>query len=127
MELWDFVKSVNESKKDLFKEDPILAEKTYNPFIINRAFSFFRDTVLHANQLNVYHDIPKKVQFSFLLNSISKRRRWNQWHKKSPKSADLELVMSYYGYNEQKALEALKILTKQQIKSIRDGLNKGGK
>lgn len=127
MEIWDFVSAINETKRDFFKEDPVTSEKTYNPFIVNRAFSFYRDTVLHANELNKFHFIPKRQQFSFLINSIVKRKRWSKWHKKSPNTNDLDLIMSYYSYSKQKALNALSILSKKELEVIRGKMNKGGR
>jgi hypothetical protein len=39
---------------------------------------------------------------------------------------DLELVKSYYGYNTEKALDALRLLSKDQIEYIKKKLNVGG-
>jgi hypothetical protein len=46
---------------------------------------------------------------------------------KASKIDDLEYVKEYYGYSNEKAKSALKLLNDEQIKTIKDSLNKGGK
>ena len=40
---------------------------------------------------------------------------------------DLEYVKEYYGYSNEKAKQALSILTKEQIEHIKKSLFKGGR
>jgi hypothetical protein len=40
---------------------------------------------------------------------------------------DLEYVKEYFGYGNEKAREALNILTTKQIEDIKETLNKGGR
>jgi len=101
-------------------------EKAYPPFIINKCLSGFLDTVLYANEMNLYPHLDKKMQYDFFINSISPRKRFSPWEKKS--SIDyLDAVKEYYGYNTDKALQALRILNKQQLEEIKRLVNKGGK
>ena len=72
------------------------------------------------------HHLDKKLQFDFLLNSIRKRKRFEPYVR-SGKIKDIEYVKEYYGYSNEKAKTALKILTKKQITTIRKKLNKGGR
>lgn len=123
MSPFDFIKAINETKEDLMV-DP-LNEKDYSPFLINRSLSFFPDTILYANEMNRYSDIPKKSQFSYYLNSIPKRKRYSKWFKKDAETKPLSLVMEYYGYSSEKAKEALKILSEEQLKVIEEKLTKG--
>ena len=76
--------------------------------------------------MNKYHHLDKKLQFDFLLNSLRTRKRFTPWLKAN-KSKSLEYVKEYYGYNNEKAKSALKLLNDEQIKAIKDSLNKGGK
>ena len=62
------------TKKDIMVDD--LAEKAYNPFMVNRALSYFQDTVLFANEMNVNHTIDKRLQFDFFINMVRKRKRF---------------------------------------------------
>ena len=104
-----------------------MAKKDYVPFIINRGLGYFPDTVLYANEMNRNSSIPVDWQFSFLLNSISKKKRFSKWHKKDQNSDDLSLVMKAYGYSSQKAVQALEILTDDQMQSLRNTYSLGGR
>ena len=102
------------------------AERGYPPYIINRCLSSFTDTILFVNELNKNPHLPKKLQYDFLLNSVKPRKRFSPWARKD--SIDyLELVKEYYGYNDDKALQALRILNKDQLDTIKKALSKGGK
>ena len=126
MSPFDFINAINITKKDLFAEDP-MAKKDYAPFIINRGLSYFPDTVLYANEMNRNAGIPEDWQFFFLLNSISKKKRFSKWHKKDAETESLRLVKEYFGYSDAKANEALSILTEDQLTMIKEKLYKGGK
>lgn len=126
MKPFDFVNAINESKQDLIKEDP-LCERDYSPFLVNRAFSFYPDTIMYANEMNRYSDLPKEWQFQFLLNTITKKKRYSKWHKRDAYSKSLLLVKEYFGYSSEKAKEALRTLSKEQLKEIEQKLEKGGK
>ncbi len=107
------------------EEDPTW-EKKYPPFIINKCLSGFIDTVMFANEMNVNHQLPSRLQYDFLINTVRKRKRFSPWLKKD-KINDLDAVKSYYGYSNEKAQQALKILTKEQISFIKEKLDVGGK
>jgi len=124
MELKDWLNSINQTKENLIDEDPSL-EKEYAPYIINRCLSGQIDSLLFANEMNVYHFLPKKMQYDFLINTLRKRKRYSPWIRKE-KVDDLECVKTYYGYSTQKAQQALKILTSQQITLIKRKLDIGG-
>jgi hypothetical protein len=122
---FDFVNAINFTKQDLF-EDP-QASKDYIPFIVNRGLSYFPDTVLYSNEMNLRNEIPKDWQFNFFLNSIVKRKRFSKWHKKDAETESLRLVMEYFGYSSEKAKQALNVLDDAQLTIIKEKLYKGGK
>ena len=125
-ELKDYLNAINHEKKNLMDTDDELWEKKYPPFIINKCLAPFPDTIFLVNEMNKYHHLDKKLQFDFLLNSLRTRKRVTPWLKAN-KSKSLEYVKEYYGYNNGKAKSALKLLNDEQIKAIKDSLNKGGK
>ena len=125
MSPFDFINAICENKKNLF-QDP-QAHKDYEAYIVNRGLSYFPDTVLYANEMNQHHQIAKDWQFSFFLNIISKKKRFSKWNKKEAKTEALVLVKEYYGYSNEKAKEALNVLTEEQIAMIKEKLFKGGK
>ena len=120
---FDYVKAINYTKSNLIVDD--LTEKEYNPFIVNRALSMGMDTVLQANEMNRSPHLEKRLQFDFLLNSISKRKRFDKWQK-AETSEDLEYVKQYFNYSYPKAVQALSILSPKQLNEIKTILNKKG-
>lgn len=126
MNFFDFLNSINDSKEDLLKKDP-LSEKDYNSFMVNRGLSYFGDTILYANEMNSRTDIPKKWQYEFYLYGIKKKRRFSKWHKKDVNGEDLKLVMREYQYSTKRALEVLSLLTEEQLQTIREKHDTGGR
>ena len=124
MELKDWLNSINFTKENLM-EDPSV-KKDYAPYIINRCLSGHIDCVLFANEMNKHHFLDKDMQYSFYLNSLRKKKRFSPWLRKD-KITDLECVKQYYGYSNEKASQALKILSKEQIAFIKKRLEIGGK
>jgi|TARA_B100000925_G_C21987084_1_gene465021 hypothetical protein len=124
MNPFEYVNAINMTKEDIMVDD--LAEKAYNPFMVNRSLSYFQDTVLYANEMNVNHTIDKRLQFDFLINMIRKRKRFSKWQK-AVSDSDVEVVKEYYGYNNEKARQALTLLTSEQVDVLRQKVYKGGK
>ena len=100
--------------------------KKYPAFIVNKVLSGFSDTIMLVNEMNRNHFLDKDMQFQFLLNSIRSKKRYSPFLRAS-KIKDIECVKEYYGYNNEKAKTALDILTKKELKLIKEKLFKGGK
>ena len=125
-ELKDYLKEINTDKNPLMDTDDEMWEKKYPTFIVNKCLAPFPDTIHLVNEMNLHNHLDKKLQFDFFLNSLITRKRFTPWLKAS-KLNNLEYVKEYYGYNNEKAKSALKILNDEQIKAIKDSLNKGGR
>ena len=123
MSPFDYLKAINESKEDvmLTSQD----EKKYAAFIVNRGLSFFMDTIFQANEVNRNHHLDSRLQFDYLLNSIRQKKRYSKWLK-SEKLDDLDIVKEYYGFGNEKAKNALQVLSVDQLTYIRCKLNQGG-
>ena len=124
MNVFEFVNSITYNKQNLF-EDP-QAETDYVSFVVNRALSYFPDTVLYANEMNIHNTVPKQWQFEYLRQAIHKRRRYSKWAKKTIDSDDLKVVQTYYKYSTERAVEALQILSKEQIEYLKQLMDTGG-
>jgi hypothetical protein len=119
-ELKDWLNSINFTKEDLSEDI-----SSYPPYIINRCLSGHIDCVMYANEMNMQHQLDKDMQYSFYLNSLRKKKRFSPWLRKD-KVKDLECVKQYYGYSNEKASQALKILNKEQLNFIKQRLETGG-
>ena len=126
-ELKDYLNAINFSKVNLLDSDDETWVKKYSPYIINKCLSMFYDCIAQANEMNGYHFLDKKVQFHFYINSIRKRKRFGGKWLSQTKLKDIEYVKEYYGYSNEKAKQALNILTKEQIEVIKESLKKGGR
>ena len=122
---FDFINAILVSKKDLLKDDD-QAAKEYAPFIVNRGLSLHLDCVLYANEMNLHPSIDKDQQFQYLLNTIRPMKRKFQPWQKSEVDKDIECVKQYFGYSNEKAKDALRILTTEQIEEIKNIVEKGG-
>ena len=125
-ELKEYINSINYSKEKLMNTEDEMWEKKYPAYIINKCIAPFQDTIFLVNEMNRNHHIDNKLQFDFLLNSLRKRKRYTPWLK-AKKEKYLECIYEYYGYNNEKANSALNILNDEQIKTIMNSLNKGGR
>ena len=124
MELKDWLNSINQTKKNLIDEDPSI-EKDYPPYIINRCFSGHLDAIMFANEMNMYSFLPKKMQYDFFINILRTKRRFSPWIRKDLVD-NLDCVKRYYGYSNEKAKQALKILSKEQLDFIKSKFDIGG-
>lgn len=120
----EILPSILEKKKSVFRDE--LDYKDYKPFIVNRALSYHMDCVLYVNEMNINNSLDVDMQYQYLLNTIrSMKRKFQPWQK-SETDKDIECVKQYFGYSNEKAKEALRILTKEQIAEIKAKTNKGG-
>lgn len=121
---FDFVNQISHGKNDIIVDE--ITEKAYVPFLTNRALSYQQDCVMFANEMNRRHHLDKKLQFSYLLNTIRGRKRpYVKWSKaESPD--DLECVKLAYGYSDAKARQILPLLTPKQLADLKKITDTGG-
>ena len=126
MKPFDYINSINYSKKNLMRnsDNDELAESGYVPFLTNRSLSYFTDTLFYANEVNLFHHTDHKLQYEYLLNSVRPKKRFAKWVK-SMDSDDLEIVKLYYNYSTKKALQALAILTPTELENITTKVTRG--
>lgn len=122
---FDFLNSINTTKKNLISEDPDNA-KYYNKYVVNRSLSYFPDTIFYANEMNRLHHLDAKLQYEFFLGIVRKKKRFSKWDKASELNS-LSDIKRYFGYNDERAKEALSLLTPNQITIITNKVAKGGR
>lgn len=124
-ELKDWLNSINQTKENIMEKDPS-SIKDYSPYIINRCLSGTIDTLMYSNEMNKNHSLDKRLQYDFFINTVRIKKRYSPWIKQE-KIKDIEVVKSYYGYSNEKAKHALKILSEEQLKFIKSKFEIGGK
>ena len=126
MSPFDFINDINFGKKNLLKDDDKgILEKEYNSFIINRGLSYFSDTVLYANEMNLRHELDNRMQNDYLLHSIRSKKRFSKWVK-NKKEERVDLIKQYFNYSNQKAREVLDIITDEEYNQIKQAFETGG-
>lgn len=120
----EIIPSILQTKESVIKDS--LDEKSYNPYMVNRTLSYHVDCVFYANEMNMNYLLDGKMQYDFYLHSIRKmKRKFQKWHK-NVDSDDLKLVKEHFGYSDEKAKDALRILSEEQLEQIRTRMDKGG-
>lgn len=123
MDPFTFLNSVNSSKEDIMMSDE--DEASYKPFLTNRALSYHLDSIFYANEMNINSHLDSRLQYQYYLNSLPKRKRFSKWAKEET-SEDLSLVMDFFGYSRRHAIEALKLLSADDLSVMKQKLNRGG-
>ena len=123
-----YADSVSYTKKNLMRgtANDEFAEKGYKPYLMNRSLSYHQDAILYINEMNRRPTAEHKWQYEYLLNSLRKRKRYSKWKKQDP-NASVEMIMEYFSYGREKAEQALRVLTDEQLAMIEVALDKGGK
>ena len=120
----EIIPSILQTKKSVIHDD--LDRKDYKPFHVKRALSFHKDCILYANQMNLHPGIDNDMQYHYFLNTIRPmKRKFEPWQK-SEVNKDIDSIKLYFGYSNEKAKEALRILNDEQIADIRAKTTKGG-
>jgi hypothetical protein len=122
-ELKDILKSINLTKDaDLIDS---FNESDYPAWVVNRAMSFYPDTILQVNEMNQRSAIPKILQYKYLLNSVRKKNRYSPWLKVKV-DPDMAVIKEYYGYSTRKAKEMIPLISKESLHQMKESLDRGG-
>lgn len=121
---FDFVEAVSFTKEDIIR-DGDAEERDYNAFIVNKALSFFPDSVFDSQEMNRCSNLDGLIQFDYLRLSLRKRKRFSKWFKKI-NSDNLEVISEAFNFSLNKSREALRSLTDEELVEIKLKLKRGG-
>ena len=116
---FEYIKSIN------FK-DYQFDLSGYVPFLTNRCFAMHMDTVLLSEEMNQCHKLGPELQYDFYYYSVRKGKRFG-FPPKPPEVDNIELIQEFFGYSKQKALEALQLLSTEDINNIKKSMDTGGR
>lgn len=112
---FEFVDAASYTKEDLI--DQGASEGDYSAYLTNRALSYHSDSVLYANEMNFYRNLPGRLQFDYLRHSLRRKRRRSKWHR--PEDAGRVRAVSWkMGLSVQKARQALSVMTVDDVDKI---------
>ncbi len=118
-----YLNAITHTKENIIQDEA--TEKQYTPYIVNKGLSYGPDTIIPANEMNSRPHLDKAMQFSFLINSIRSKKRFNKWIK-ADKIEAIEVIKEYYGYSTEKARHALPLFSQENIKLLKQKIEKGG-
>jgi len=125
MNPFEYLNTINYSKKNIMVDDA--SEKSYSGFMINRGLSYFPDTVLIANEMNISHHLDHRLQYDFMMNIVTKKKRFSKWLKSNEELNSINTIKEYYGYSDEKAKSILSLLSHEQLNELKLRMYKGGK
>ena len=116
--------AIMKDKKDVLQTEH--DEEEYKPFLVNKSLSYHIDCLYYSNMMNLHPQLDNILQFHYLINSVRPmKRKFEKWQKAEVDNR-LECVKEYFGFSNEKAKEALRILTDEQLTYIQEKTNKGG-
>jgi hypothetical protein len=122
---FEYVRSYSDKQGDLMLTEK--DEEDYTPFTINTIMSLMPDTIFFANEINRMWRLDNKLQHDFYYCGIPKGKRSYKWQKKEIDHDDILLVSEFFTINKTKASKYLEILSVDQLKIIREKMDKGGR
>ena len=120
MSFFDILNEINEKKGNE------IDMKDYSPFMINRGLSYFRDTVLLANEMNRAGHIDTDMQYEFYKHSVSRKTRRSKWAK-AESDENIDAIIETYKVSRRKAMEILPLINNDMMHIIKERLFKGGR
>lgn len=108
MNVFDYINSIN-NKNYIWNEN---SEKEFNVYVANLAFSYYEDTIIFANEINMYPNLESKQIYDYYFFSLDKKKRWAKWNKKSEFDKELiEGIAEYYKINYNRAINIMEVLS----------------
>jgi len=120
----EVIPSILQTKKNVLNDE--VDVKNYSPYVVNRFLSYHMDCILYANEMNIHNQLDKDMQYLYFLNSIRPLKRKYQPWQKTEVNSNIQCIKDYFGYSNEKARDALRILSDEQIAEIKEKTNKGG-
>lgn len=122
----DYMKSIKTTGKDIWNNQD---KNSYAPYLIQRGL--FSDDASAMGILNAANQrvMDKELHYKFLLHSLPKNVKYVAQSKKKKDAVTvkyLSVVKRYFGYNDEKAMDAINILNPVQLEHIASTLNEGG-
>lgn len=124
MNPFDYVSSITHTKENLCENSKV-NETQYNPFIVNKALSYFPDCVMYANEMNMMAHIDNKMQYDYLFHQINKRKRFSKWEK-TTNSDNIDAIVKIFECSKIKAKTIESILSPKDLEMICAAASEGG-
>jgi hypothetical protein len=119
---FDFAKAAGHTKENIFDEN---TKNDYSSYMMNKIFSTYYDTILYANEANMFHNIPDEQNFNYYRGSLRSKNRYAKWVKPAKKD-DLKLIQRLYDCDLKIAEQYLELLSEDDITALHELSSVGG-
>lgn len=120
MDVWKMIHAI--SNKSVYPLENQSNARVYVPWIANRFFASFIDTFEEAATMNSCHFLDNDMQIDYMFHSISPKKRYKPWLKKSEsdkkREAMLEDVAKALKCSKKRASEYMSLLNDNQKKAL---------
>ena len=121
-----YIATIKTTGKDIWNDEK---PSSYSPYLIQRGL--FSDDASAMGILNAANQrvMDKELHYKFLLHSLPKNVKYVAQSKKKKDAVTvryLSVVKRYFGYNDEKARDAINTLNPVQLELIASTLNEGG-
>ena len=114
--LFDYLNSINLPNSKYLETDT-----TYSPFMVNRAFMQYQDTLYISNALSKLNITDKQAHYDYLFYSVPKRKRFSKWAKETKHNFEdiIEMIQDKYCYNRKHAISFYNSIDDEEIEMIK--------
>lgn len=117
---FDVAKSINA------KTGHLEVDKSLSKFVLNKIFSNSKDTVMFANEANIFtSNMTEQMVYDFYYHGVPKKSRFDKWFK-LPKDENpdlIEYVQKYFNCSRKHAIENIESFSEDVIKAILEDID----
>ena len=121
---WRYSRGIDEKDKSVWDDQ---SEGEYRQYMMNLVYGNFYDTILYINELNMRPTMTNRQHYEFLYHLLDKKRRFYTKFEKEEPPEHIDEICEACNISPQEAREVLSLLTPEQLKSLLDTMDKGGK
>lgn len=114
--VFDLINDISQHGKfiDSYFEEHGKLPKEYNAYMVNKAFGNFPDTIIMANEMNKCYSLPDEMQWRFLKNTVSKRKRFSKWFKQLEEEEAVVLLARYFHCSVREMQKNMHVIPKEK-------------
>lgn len=111
---FDYLNSITE-KKNYYND-----LSGYDPYVVNKGLSLFYDTIMYANDINMYPDLSISQMYDYFYFAIKKGKRYSKWPKQLEYSDDIKFLSELYQINMDEAITYAELLGPEKIAILKE-------
>lgn len=119
---FDWLKSISETKKNLLDHGHDIKE--YIPFVVNKGLSYFPDSILYANEMNMRAHLSPRMQHDYLFHAIRPRARYSKWFKAdAEEQKTIAAIAEYMQLSPRKVSQIMHLISDEQKEKMKESIS----